>query len=609
MLSLSVVSATDTNLTDEIEVSDVDEEPPSYLESNDLSTNDVVASSDFLNDTYSLSGNDVSMYYKGTANYEVTLFKNDVPVSGASIIIKINGATFNRTTDSIGKVSIPLDLNTGSYMVSAIFGDSASIDNNIDVLPVINAHDVVKTYKSSKKFTATFLDSNGNLLKNTNVKFQIKGKTYTKKTNANGVASLDLDLNVGQYTVLSIHPNGYTSSNTVVVKHSIATANLEKHYKSSKKFKATFYGKNGNVLKNKYVTFRYCGKTISKKTNSKGIASFKVTDKPGTYKVVSINPQTGEKVRNTIKVLPTLYAKKMTVFTGKTSIFEVTLYKNDKLSKNNKVYVYVNGAKKKVKTNSLGVASVKFKLSKGTYVFRSVDPYTGYTLNKKVTVKLASIKAHDIGAIDNEESSFQATLLNQNGKVAKNTKMQIIIDGVSHIVKTNSKGIAKVDFKFSVGHYDVVCKDLKTGYTVKVKITVVKDRYGISYNQYGVSEDGSTILAIGRPSASGELSKYGYSFYMVELKRTCPYCGSHDLYWGIFWAGSETDDYGVFPATGQKEGSSAEGSIFCTHCDSDFSIFGKNHGGSGGDLTPITSAIKSTKEMAYLLKSGNYVKI
>ena len=90
MLSLSVVSATDTNLTDEIEVSDVDEEPPSYLESNDLSTNDVVASSDFLNDTYSLSGNDVSMYYKGTANYEVTLFKNDVPVSGASIIIKIN---------------------------------------------------------------------------------------------------------------------------------------------------------------------------------------------------------------------------------------------------------------------------------------------------------------------------------------------------------------------------------------------------------------------------------------------------------------------------------------------------------------------------------------
>ena len=98
------------------------------------------------------------------------------------------------------------------------------------------------------------------------------------------------------------------------------------------------------------------------------------------------------------------------------------------------------------------------------------------------------------------------------------------------------------------------------------------------YSQYGVSPNNRTIMAIGRPSASGELSTYGYKFYMTEFERVCPYCGSTELYWGIFWAGNETSNYGLFPATGLKEeGGSAEGHIFCANCDADWSVFGNEH--------------------------------
>ena len=116
-------------------------------------------------------------------------------------------------------------------------------------------------------------------------------------------------------------------------------------------------------------------------------------------------------------------------------------------------------------------------------------------------------------------------------------------------------------------------------------------------------------MAIGRASASGEYSKYGYTFYVTEFDRACPYCGSHELYWSIFFAGNEYTNWGTFPATGNGEGSSAEGIIVCANCDSDWSVFGHNHGGSGGDLTVVSLPVPVQKTLAYVLKSGNYVKV
>ena len=602
MLSVSAVCAADVNSTDDVIAGESDVEPPSGgADLLSAGENALTAGSDA---EYALAAESDS-YYSGS-NYSFVLSKDNAPVSNVSVSLSVNGVAYTKITDDDGKVSVPLDLNAGSYVVSAAYGSTVN-KTKVKVLPVVKGSDVTKTYSNSKKYSATFLNSDGSPLKNTNVKFKLNNKTYTRKTNSKGVATLELNLKVGTYTVWAIHPKGYRTSNKITIKSSITAGDVTKHYLSSKCFTATFYDKNGKPLVNKYIKFTCHGDTFNIKTNSKGVAKITIISKPSTFKITSVNPVTGEKKAKTIKILPTMNASKMTVFSDKTSTFKVTLYKNDRLVKNANVYVYIKGVKKSLKTDSNGVGKVNFKLAKGTYTFKSYDPYTKSSITTKITVNAPTIKASNVMGAANKTSVFTATLLNKDGSLAKNTNMQITLNGVTKTVKTNNYGAASINFKLDTGKYKVTCKDTRNGYTTTKTITIINSNVGKSYDKYGVSEDGYSILAIGRASASGELAKYGYTFYVTEFDRTCPYCGSHELYWSIFWAGSETTDYGVFPATGLKEGSSAEGLIVCANCDCDWSVFGHDHGGKVKDLTVITPTKSCTKNDAYTLKSGKYV--
>lgn len=127
------------------------------------------------------------------------------------------------------------------------------------------------------------------------------------------------------------------------------------------------------------------------------------------------------------------------------------------------------------------------------------------------------------------------------------------------------------------------------------------------YSKYGVSPDGKYLCAVGRPSASGELNKYGYKFYKTVFIRKCPMCGSTELYWSIFWGKSEKSNWGTFPATGRNESGSAEAQIFCKKCDADYSVFGNNHNPSHKGLKIHKKTVKSSKSEAYKLKKGKMV--
>ena len=226
-----------------------------------------------------------------------------------------------------------------------------------------------------------------------------------------------------------------------------------------------------------------------------------------------------------------------------------------------------------------------------SYILTAINPVNGEMASNIVTV-LPTLITSDVES-ESRLTKFDVILINGDSSVGENRYVNITIDGVTYSVETDHYGIASLELNLTNGIHEVASEDVETGLKVYNKINVnaidaevdesdsgqiidyLSDEISyydeassvanetltnetLYYSIYGVSPDNKTIMAIGRPSASGEVSTYGYKFYMTVFERVCPYCGSSELYWGIFWNGDETSNYGVFPATGNKEGGSAD---------------------------------------------------
>ena len=520
MLSISAVAAFDTTaVSDDIETSDADEEPPSGI---NVVPSDIKSVS---NDDYTLETKDLSMYYKNGTRYEVTLTNGAGPVENASVIINIAGINYTRLTNDEGIASIAINLIPGNYMVSTYFDDNSDLmmlSSDVEVLSTLSGNDVVKIYKNDTQYYATVLDNYGNPLTNGEVTFNINGVFYSRKTNESGVARLNINLNTGNYILTAIHQNGLMCSNMISVLPSISGSDIMKFYKNDTQYCASFLDSTGLVLANTDVTFNINGVFYERTTDENGIAKLNINLLPGTYILTAINPVNGEMFSNTVHVISTIIASDL-LSENKSFVYEVLLFSNDaSIAKNKDLIITIGDVKYNLITDENGKATLKTELANGVYEATIEDVATGLKVSKSII-------------IDAEEDEI------------------------------------------------------------------------LYYSQYGVSPDGKTIMAIGRPSASGETSKYGYKFYATVFERICPYCGSTELYWSIFWTGDETSNYGVFPATGNKEGGSAEGHIFCANCDCDWSVFGNEHVSGGKSLKIVSGPVSSSKDAAYELKNGEMI--
>ena len=326
-----------------------------------------------------ISAKDVVMYYKNGTRLEGTLKDlNGNVISGADVKITINGVTYTRTTDKDGKFAMNINLVAGEYPVYIKFdsndkqwGSDAKV--NVLIKSTIASRDVTKMFRNGTQFYAVFYDGHGNLLKNTDVKFNINGVWYIRKTNDLGTARLNIQLNPGKYIITSVGLNGEQKGNVITVLSLLTeNQNLVKYFKNGSSYTVKVIKQDGTVAgAGEKVTFNINGVLYERMTNANGVASLAINLLPGNYIITAMYKDC--MVSNDIIVKQIMFTSNLDMKYNDGSKFTATLIDGQgKLYANQIIKFNVNGVFYNRVTDNNGIASLNIRLLPGKYIITSI---------------------------------------------------------------------------------------------------------------------------------------------------------------------------------------------------------------------------------------------
>ena len=381
----------------------------------------------------SIDINNFEMYYKnGTKLTGKLLDNNSNPIINQTVSITINGILYNRTTDGNGtfKMNINLDPNVYNFTVAYNGSDiynSAFKNAKVTVLSVIESYDLVKYYKNESQYYATFLDKQGNpVANNTTVTFNINGVFYTRYTNENGTAKLNINLIPANYIITSIHPNGEKKGRNITVLSTILSKDLVKYYKNESQYYATFLDKQGNpVANNTTVTFNINGVFYTRYTNENGTAKLNINLIPANYIITSIHPD-GLQRGNNIFVNKTLITYDISQPCNKTgtATFNAEVLDGQGRPLSNASVTFLIAGKVLTKiTDEKGIAFINIKAYPGVYTITTT--YNGYSVGKTLEIynNETGFKRYNLGSNDNGTVYLYKSI----GNASSNVRIAYII--------------------------------------------------------------------------------------------------------------------------------------------------------------------------------------
>lgn len=358
---------------------------------------------------YNIEVLDVTKFFNGSERFIVRLSDNkNNPISNASVKMSINGQTYTRSTDNHGQASIPLNLVSGVYDVVTEYCDDKYY-STVTINPTIVSDDFTKIFRNDTQYCAKFTDSQGNLLKNTPVQLNINGVIYTRTTDDEGIAKLNINLYPGTYILTAQNPfNGEMQAVNITVLSSIVeNYDLTKYYKNDSQYTIRLLDIHGNPVGiGESVIFNINGVFYNRTSNESGYVKMNINLNPGDY-IITAN-YNGLMLSNKITVLNILDGKDLIMCYHDGSKYETKLldgqgnpYPGQNITFN------INGVFYNRTTDSEGIARLNINLQSGTYIITAT--YNGLGFAHIIRID-SSTNSYDCGNGHKLEIAKSATV-------------------------------------------------------------------------------------------------------------------------------------------------------------------------------------------------------
>ena len=416
-----------------------------------------------LDNTFNLSSVEDSTAFIGTSG-NATITDNRVEGDG-------------EYTVDVSKINA---LVKDNYLIAANLTGDASVNYNPETSTVYNntpkmdkyflsSEGLEKYFGNKKPLEFTLLDSLGNPASNKTISIVINGKPYNRTTDANGTARININLNSGNYTVSATYENISQDANVTILP-TIEGKDITKVFRNATQYEAKFVDVDGNPLKNTKVSLNINGVIYERSTDANGTAKLNINLPQGTYTITDINPVTGERFSNKVTVLSSIADNSdLTKYYKNDSQYVVKILGADgnPVKAGEVVTFNINGVFYNRTTNASGLVKLNINLRPGNYVITAT--YKGCSVANNITV-LTTLETKDMSMKYKDGSTFNAKVLDGQGKALANKTVKFNVNGVFYDRVTGNDGIAKLKINLPAGQY--IITSTYGDYGVGNKITI-----------------------------------------------------------------------------------------------------------------------------------------
>ena len=401
-----------------------------------------------------------------------TIFENDAT---GEVTVTINGESVTaELVNGLQVIYVP-GLGAGDYLVEITYSGDENYKElttntrfTINETLVLSAEDTTLYYKNGTTFDVAVTDD-GEAVVGVDVTFTVNGDEYVRVTDSEGVASLDVNLAPGIYTITASY-GGLSVTRNVTVLSTIVSEDLTKYYRNDSQFDVVILDSNGNPVSGVTIEYNINGVFYYRTTGDDGMARFNINLDPGEYVITVKNTANGEVTSNMVTVLSTILIEDLTKYYRNESQFDMLLVDGEgNPLANQEVSININGVFYYRVTDENGMARLNINLDPGVYILTVHDYKTGLLRSAVVTV-LPTVSGEDLVMDFQDGSTYDVAVVDGQGKPVVGVNVTMNVNGVFYNRVTDENGVAHLNINLIPGEY--IITSVYGNATASNKITV-----------------------------------------------------------------------------------------------------------------------------------------